>query len=908
MRGRIEGVVGRVTAGWVEAASRRPLPLLLAIVAATVAVATYTAGHLGVNADVNQMFSEEVHYRALEIEYNRTFPALSENILVVIDAETSVRARDAAAALAERMRAAPDLFQAVFLPQGAFFEEHALLYMDVEELQDFADRMARVQPYLAGLARDGTLRGLAELMGRGAEAVREGDVEGDELRPMLERFAVTVDARVRGERAELSWAEVVAGRDLDVDDRRRVILTRPVLDMSDFVAARTPLETLRRYVRELELEEPNGVRVRITGDVALSYEEMQGVQSQAAVAGVISFFLVGALLYAALRSLRLLLATLVTLVLGLIWTAGFAAAAIGHLNVISVAFAVLFIGLSVDFGLHFCMRYQELVGSGETRDRALVESGRTVGGSIALCALTTAIGFYAFVPTDFEGVAELGLIAGTGMFVSLAGTLTVLPALISLRSAAPSTRSSAMPRWHFLPSFPSRHPRAVTAAAVLLGLASLALMPGVYFDADPVALRDPSAESVKTFEDLVAARGESPLDISVVAVDLDVADALAGRLRELDAVKRAITVADFVPTDQERKLEIIEDVALFLAPPPGADGSPSRPELHEQVAALRELASDLARLDAATHGIELAAAAADARASIDVVLGRVDSGADVGSLVGDIEQGLLASLPGQLRTLDLLVNAGPITLESLPRSLLDRMVSHDGSVRVRVFPAEDLSDTAALARFVTAIRAVAPDATGSAVNVYEASREAVRALRQALGAAVVVIALLLFLIWRTVGDTAMVMAPLALAGLLTAAAGVLVGIPFNFADIIVLPLLLGIGVDSGIHLVERSRQEGATADHLLETSTAHAVLFSSLTTIASFGTLAIASHRGMASMGQLLAIGVGLAVVANLVLLPALLELRLRHSYHPRSGSPAGLGSARARGRMESRSLSRGDR
>jgi len=202
-----------------------------------------------------------------------------------------------------------------------------------------------------------------------------------------------------------------------------------------------------------------------------------------------------------------------------------------------------------------------------------------------------------------------------------------------------------------------------------------------------------------------------------------------------------------------------------------------------------------------------------------------------------------------------------------------RMVSAEGHVRVRVLPSEQLSSPEALERFVTSVREVAPEATGNAVSIYEASRAAVRSFQQALGAAVVVIVVLLLLIWRTIGAASLVLAPLALAGVLTGAVAVVFGIPINFADIIVLPLLLGIGVDSGIHLVERSRLSHTAASRLLETSTARAVLFSALTTIASFGTLGFAGHRGIASMGQLLAVGVALAVLANLLVLPALIQL-----------------------------------
>jgi len=879
MTSRIDQTFGAATGRWTAAAGRHA-GLVLALTAAfTVGLFVYTTRNLGVNADINQMFSDEVHYRALEIAYNEQFPAVAENVLVVLDGRTPEIARAAAARLADRMAAAPELFRNVFLPQGPFFEDHALLYLDTDALHDFADRMARVQPYLAGLARDGTLRGLAELLARGIDAVRDGDVTGDELIPMFNRFGAAVHAWEDGRPYEVSWAEVVAGHELDVDARRRFIIARPVLHLSEFVAAEQSLKALRTMAGELDIDEEHGVRMRVTGDVALSYEEMRLVEGQAITAGVISFVLVTCILLFALRSLRLSLATMLTLVVGLLWTAGFAAFAIGHLNVLSVAFAVLFIGLSVDFGIHVCLRYQELLGSGYPHDEALRQTGGDVGSSLALCALTTSIGFYAFVPTEFAGVAELGLISGTGMFISLFANLTVLPALMSIGRSRAGSLSVQPPvrRFGALPKFPVERPVAVAIATVALAVGSIALLPHAYFDADPLRIRDPAAESVQTYQELVAAGGTSPLDISVIAPGMQAAEQLAERLRKVDVVDKVITVKDYVPTNQAEKLSIIEDVALFLAPPVAADGTEPAPTVDEQVEALRSLRAGLQRLIAEQGGDEeLESSARGLERELTDVLARIDAGADAAPIVSTLQASMLGELPDQLSVLERAVNVEAITLDSLPQGLIARMVGSDGSVRVRIVPKEDLSDNEALDRFVEAVQSVTPDATGSAVNVYEASREAVRALRQALTTASVAIAVLLLLIWRTLGDTALVMTPLALAGLFTAAAAVLVRIPFNFADIIVLPLLLGIGVDSGIHLIERSRRVAARGGSLLATSTAYAVLFSALTTIASFGSLGLASHRGMASMGQLLTIGVSLAVVCNLIVLPALIELRTR--------------------------------
>ncbi len=879
MKRRIEVLVDRWLPRWVDGVRRNATRVVVFAVLLTGVAGTYTARNLEVNTEEDSLFDETVPHRVVEEEYWRIFPNLYENIVILVDGQTSEQAREGAAALAARLEASSDLFASVYLPQSEFFEEHALLYMDTEELQDFADRLARVQPYLASLAEDGSLRGLFMMLARGVRAVRDGDVSEESLEPMLERVDAALDARLEGRPYRLSWAEVVAGETLGVDARRSLILAQPIRDFGELVAAGKPLSAVHRYAEELGLTPENGVTVRMTGDVALAYEEMGLVETQARAAGVASFLMVAALLFFALRSVRVVLAALASLVVGLVLTGAFAALTIGYLNLISVAFAVLFIGLGIDFGLHLSMGYQEALARGCDHAAALQEAARRVGGSLVLCAVTTAIGFYVFVPTDFSGVAQLGLISGTGMFISLICSFTVLPALLSvgLREERAS-RAARKARVQLVPGFPTRHPVPIAVATVAVAVGALFVLPEAHFDQNPLRVRDPSAASVQAFEELLAGSNTSPWSLNAVRPDLGSAQELADRLAELPTVERAHTLESYVPKDQTSKLEIIEDVAVFLAPPP--TGGP-RPEatVAEVVAAAEDLALELDRLfresepeglvPASAHGVR----AAVGRFLVDL---RAQPPAEAEASVRVLEQSLVGTLSRQLDLVQRAVNVGPITLDALPDDLVSRMISASGAVRIQILPSEDLTEPAALERFVESVQQVAPRASGSAVAIYSASREVVKALRQAFTAAVLAIGLLLLVIWRAAGDTAMVLAPLTLAGLLTGAGAVVLGVPFNFADVIVLPLLLGIGVDTSIHLVHRSRIAEPGDTQLLQTSTANAVVFSALTTMASFGSLALATHRGMASLGQLLTLGVSLTVLCNLVVLPALLELRAR--------------------------------
>jgi len=873
----IEQTVGRWLAQWVDAVRRHAVGVTVGMLLATLAIIYYVVGHLGIRGDTESLFAQDLPFKQAERRFYEAFPMLYENMFVVIDAPTPERAGEVASELAARLEAEPRYFHRAYLPGGGeFFENHAFLYLKTEDLEDLADQLAIVQPYLAELSRDGTLRGLASMMARGGRAVREGDFAGDQLGRIFDRFREALSARLEGRAYHLSWAEVLANHEIDRDSRRRFLLVQPVLEFDELQPARHSILAVRRIAEDLGFTPDSGVTVRITGDVALSFEEMEVLRTQAVAAGVASFVLVAILLFFALRSIRIVLATLVTLVAGLVWTAGFTTATIGHLNMISVCFAVLFIGLGVDFGIHLCIRYRELLSGGLEHPVALTETARDVGSSIFLCATTTAIGFFAFVPTDFIGVAELGLISGTGMFISLFFTLTLLPALISLRPLHAGRGYPSGVLWSdtSLASLPLRHPRIVRTTALVMGIAAVLLLPKARFDNNPLNVRDPSSESVRTFNELLEKGASSPWSLNAVAPSLESARLLAERLEALDVVGKVVTVSDYVPTDQDNKLGIIEDVAMFVEPAPGPDGRIPPPSLAEQVEALTDLSGELGRLESSGAPSPLVASASRLRETLDRYLRRLERSPDPTQEIEALQDSMLGTLPEQLRMLDAALSAGHVTLEKLPDAILERMITADGRVRIQIFPRDDLSDNAALAAFVDGVKTITPEVAGSASEILESGRAVVRALTQAMLSAFVVITLFLMILWRRVDDTALVLIPLLLASALTVATAVLADIPFNFADVIVLPLLLGIGVDSGIHLVHRARVVASGESNLLATSTARAVAYSALTTIASFGSLGLATHLGLATLGRLLTIGVGLTLVCNLIVLPALIQRR----------------------------------
>ncbi|HZO07957.1 MAG TPA: MMPL family transporter, partial [Myxococcota bacterium] len=645
--------------------------LLLALVSLV-----YTGRNLAIRGDTESLLSADLPFKQSERRYREQFPLLYENMFVVVDAVTPERAGEAAAALSTAMQARPDLFHAAYLPGGGeFFEQHAFLYLEKDELEDLAQRLAQAQPYLAELSRDGTLRGLAAMLDRGVRAVREGDVESEQLRPIFEKLDEAIDASLASKPYHLSWAQVLSPQELPDNATRRFILVQPVLDVTDLEPAKKPILAVREIAKGLGLDAENGVRVRITGDVALSFEEIAAVKSQAAASGIGSLVLVSIVLGVGLRSKRMVFAVVATLLVGLAYTFGFTTLAVGHLNMISAAFAVLFIGLGVELEIHMVMRYQQALLEGHSHASALRESVGDIGTSLLLCAAATAVGFFSFMPTDFVGVAELGLISGAGILIGFACTVTFLPALLSLRPPRAPARADASLAWttQRLTELPMRYPRAVRWGALVFGIGCVFVLPKVRFDNNPIHVRDPSSESVRTFNDLLAgSTTTTPWTLNAVAPDVETAKQLAERLRRLDVVGRVVTVADYIPESQQEKLDIIEDVAMFIAPPPDADGRVPPPTPGEKIEALRGLDASLAGLLAEGAPADLAPAAGRLHESLQRYLASLAASANPGASLAALQSSLLGSLPEQLRLLSRALEAGHVTLENLPDALLER--------------------------------------------------------------------------------------------------------------------------------------------------------------------------------------------------------------------------------------------
>jgi len=826
-----------------------------------------------INTSTTDMLSKDLEFRQLDRDMSKAFPQFDDTIVVVIDGPTNFQADQVRRQLADQIRQDTLVFSSVFDPRGEyFFRKNGLLYLDTGALNDLADSLAEAQPFLASLYANPTLSQFLDLL---SLVVKEGDKSGEQINPSMDQMLMAVANTTRNVKQAqlrpLAWRQIMTGNKAKPFERR-ILLVQPKLDYSKLQPGISALSKIRSLAAAITVGEASDVRVRLTGSTALSDEELESVEEGMGLAGIISLILVTVLLVAGLRSVRMSVALMVTLLMGLVWTAAFAFLALGALNLISVAFAVLFIGLSVDFGIHYGLRYQEEINAGQSTDQAFLSAAHGVGGALTLCAITAAIGFYAFLPTDYLGLAELGLIAGTGMFIALFANVTLLPAFITVFSKArhaPTVTEfpvKTFDKRNSLARLPGRYSRIICGLAFVSAIVSLFLVTKLQLDFDPLNLKNANTESVSTLLDLMQDGASDSYSIDILSTDLTAANELASRLEKLPEVQETRTLSRFIPTDQEEKLAIIDDLSLFLGTALSGKAVPIGfgDTLKQQVSALTRLK---VILNSSTSAAE------------QTLLKTLQSirNEDLSKL----QIALLLSLPPAIDDLKMSLQATSVDLSDLPNSIKNRQIAIDGRARVEVFAMGNMRDQDELTAFVNAVKRIAPNAIGSPVIILAAGQAVVQSFYMAAAIATILIAIVLGLVLKNVRDVVLVFSPLVLAGLWTASVMVMLGIQFNFANLIVLPLLFGLGVAGNIHLVLRARQNSVNESpslpemdvHGHQKSTPRAVMLSALTTIASFSSIALSSHPGTASMGVLLAISVALSLFATLVVLPALIKI-----------------------------------
>ena len=876
---------------------RHPLRIVVATTTLAILALVVTVTQLEFQTGRGDLVSSGERNRQLDERYEREFEELPERVVVVIRPRHPEAGKAFAAALGRRWEQDARIEKVLYRVDPEALKGKALFYLSPDELAALERRLATHRDLLRDLADAPTLASLFALINRQittalVDHLFTRDLLGDKIDTPVDVTPLQALVRRMHERVSGSgpfqspWhAFFATGTDarprdgfLRSDDGRLLfVLANPKASAGDFNRFQAAVGKIRADVIELKAGHPD-VEVGITGRAVLESDEMAAAQRDMTIATVISVAGVAVLFAVFFKGVLHPALAAVTLLVGASWALGFTTLTIGHLNILTIAFMPMLVGLSVDYAIHFIARYEEERAARRALGPALARTFSGTGWGIAAAALTTAVSFLALLLAGFKGLAELGFVGGSGVLLAALATFTMLPALLVLadrrgsQRAVPAPQPLGEPRGDHWSAI-LRRPAATLILSVLLVALAVPALGRVRFDFNLLHLQAEDTEAARWARTIFESERRSVLFEEVAASSLDEARRKVAALKALPSVADVESILSVLPEDQERKRPLVMGVRDFVV---DLSFEP-RPAEAVDMQALR---STLERIrfkmgdDGAPAADRFDRERHEARRLIDEFLamaGRMDA-TELRRALAGFQAELFRDLQDKLAVLK--ADPEPVTPADLPPALRARYVGRTGHYRLFVFPAEDVWEFTPLARFVADVRSVDAEAHGTPGRTYEYLRMMKEGYERAGLYALVGVALLAMLTFRAVGPALLTLVPLAVGAVWTLGLMGLSGVPFNVANLLLLPLLVGIGIDNGIYVVQRFQEADGPARGLaLPRSTARAITLSALTTMVGFGSLMISSHRGIQSLGLVVVLGVGSVLVASLATLPSLLAL-----------------------------------
>jgi len=879
--------IGRTLRHVMSGCARHPFAVIL--IAAALAAVSLVVTLTGLRFETSELhlLPAGEPYVTRYREYSKAFGELDELVIVVRGRDLR-QSQAFAARLVAALRAGPIAFNHLaYRVAPADFDGHALLYLPLSTLERLRDQVYDHQEFIESFAAAPGLVTLLEGINRQfAQALaahfldlglQDGATDADV------RFLATLITQLRETIRHATpyrspWASMLVATTVDEstgyflsDDRTLLyILADPVGGSGGFTNDSAAIDEIRRQIATLAPEFP-GLQAGVTGGPALGTDGMRAAFGDSQLATVLAFVLTLGLLRLAFGRLREPIVMLAVLALSLTWSLGLVTTLVGHLTVFSVMFVSIVIGLGIDYGIYVLFRYDEERHLGAGITEALDTTATRSGPGIVLGAVTAAATFYVLLLTDFHGVQELGLIAATALLSSFIAMVTVFPAALALMHrgclAAPAG-SRPLATVPFLDAL-IRHPTLVLAGAGLVTAFSLWSAPTVEFDYNLLNLQARSTESVNWEREIIATHGRSSYSALATAGSLAELHTKREAFARLPSVAGVDTALLFIPEDQAAKIKVLRDVAPLIAP------------LRVGVAAPLDVDRLRGALEALRRRINIMVteAGTDAPGGLRVLgagladLVSVLRSADTALALARYQASLVGDFTDALHLLQRNVNPQPVTFAGVPPGVRRKFISDSGQFLLQIHPAVDIWDRAGALEFVNALRSVDADVTGTPVITFESIRRMEAAYTWGAVYALVVVGLITLFVIRRLRETALALTPLVLGLLWAIGLMPVFGLKLNLANVWGVPLIIGASAEYGLNVITRAMDARAHGGPRFPRSTLLAVAFNGLSTITGFGTLIVAHHRGMWSLGLLLTLGSVTSLVASLVVLPVLVGL-----------------------------------
>ena len=872
----------------------------------------YTVARLEFSTSRNDLVGSDKRYHQNFLQFKKEF-SVRDDLVAVIESENVEKNRQFVERLGAKLALETNLFANVFFKGDLkMMGSKALLFLSETTLEELHETLSLYRPFIESFSQAADLNSLFRRLNEQFRTARKNDASTNESMvraiPAITRIVeqATDSLRRTGIPPSPGIGALFNAGDQAEQEQYITFADGTIYLVSAIVPqgnlSGDAVQRLRALVRETQIEVP-GVNVGITGETVLEYDEMDQARRDSMAASVVALALVAAIFVFGYRSVGRPLKATICLLVGLIYTLGYTTLTVGHLNILTVTFFPILIGLAIDFGVHLITRYEEELRNGQVEQVALERALTNTGLGIFTGCLTTSGAFFAMALTDFKGIQEMGIITGGGMLVCLIPMLTLLPALlISKKPSRPIDRLPTVDRRERFERLCLGRPGTVVLAGIILCALSLTQITKVRFDYNLLNMQSRGLPAVVFEKKLIENATKSVLFAVVVASSGEHAVNLESQILQLPSVASIDSMSRFLTEDQTEKLRIIG-------------------KIKKTVRTIEFSEMDLKPVDLS----ELSQTLYSTRGYLGLAMGQIPTGQQepltreldtlrrsIGEFRKLIVSGSFPSASTKIKafqdalfqdirqTFDSLKNqddTASLKVADLPETLRNRFIGKSGKHLLQVYPKDNVWDRNNQEVFVSQPRTVDPDMTGTPVQLLEYTTllkdSYIEAACYALGAIII----LVFIHFGTLSSVALGLLPVAVGTTWMLGAMGALGIPFNPANIMTLPLVVGIGVTNGIHILNRVVEEGSSS--ILTNSTGKAVLISGLTTVAGFASLISADHQGISSLGIVMSLGVGACMLAGLTLLPAL--LRLSSSASLRYKKPSGDNARSTLGREEPR-------
>jgi hopanoid biosynthesis associated RND transporter like protein HpnN len=884
----------------------------------------YTITHLKFSTNRADLVGAEKRYHHNFQKFKEEFN-VQDDIAAVVESEDAEKNRQFVERLGAKLEKQTNVFKEVFYKGDLkMLGPKALLFLEEENLQELQKRLAEFRPFLANFSRATNLNSLFQIVNNQIssqmlKANQNGpDPEIESLMkglPALQRIIdLGRDAINRPGMAPSPGVTALfnAGPEAQAKQyitfgegasagRFYIVNARPISEKQNALA----VERMRELVAETQVEVP-GVNVGVTGESVLEIDEMHQSQRDSTIATIVSLIASALIFIYGYKETGRPIKAVICLVVGLGYTMGYTTLTVGHLNILTITFLPILIGLAIDFGVHLITRYEEELRHGRSEKISLEKAMVNTGLGIFTGAFTTAGAFYAMAFTDFKGIKEMGIISGGGLLICLGPMMTMLPILLLRGTQNKMDETAAatpkIDRRAQLEKLWLDRPLTVVGITAALCIIAFTQFPKVRFDYNLLHMQSKGLPAVEFTQKLIQSAGKSVLYAALIATNAEHATNLQQRISELKTVATNDTMSQFLVGDQSIRLEMIGQVKRDLAT---IRFAPIDVEPVNVDDLSRTLWSLNGYFGLALPEIEersetnLATQVRGMRRSIDEFRVAMNTGDRkiVSQRLGAYQRALFTDIRETFRALRTQDNSSPLRAEDLPPALRNRFIGKTGKHLIQVYPKGDVWERGPQEAFVEELRTIDKDVTGTPVQLYEYETLLKNSYVQAAKYALLAIAVLVFFHFRNISSVILALFPVAIGAIWMVGVMGWRDIPFNPANIMTLPLVIGIGVTNGIHILNRFAEEQNPG--ILAKSTGKAVLVSALTTIAGFGSLIPAKHQGIASLGTVMSVGVATCMIAGLTFLPAVLTLLIRKGWTMKK--PSGDNALSTLGREEPR-------